>query len=458
MKRITATIIGLIMMFSCMSYTAFAKTEYTINVPKHQEQEQLDTSVTSVPEAVTVKEEGEVSPKEAVKDSIIDEKPAVTDNVTFNNVKINLRMIPRMQVIDSFAKLGLYDENGVLLGEDSQWVGGITQNLTFDFEVPEYKPGKTFVLKVEDGLSYVKYYDDLFRKDEKISLVTYGYKNESGEYVKGNEFHLDACPEYEHVVIVYLEGVMQNYNPKAVLYESCAMVPVRQVANAMGLDVRYDEKYQSVVCELGNLQVIFNIGTNYATFMGKDTFMNQKCIMLNDTVYIPVRAIAEAFGCSVEAIDFEDHIDVCIGESPVLKDYFAQLPINSMNVSSQTDYMVWVDKSDYEVRVYKGSKNKWHPIATFPCAIGAPDTPTITGSFEYQYKASLWDYGTYYVGPCLVFYGGYAIHSTLLYYSGAPYDNRVGVKISHGCVRIRKDNIDWLASILPLKSRIFVTE
>ena len=55
------------------------------------------------------------------------------------------------------------------------------------------------------------------------------------------------------------------------------------------------------------------------------------------------------------------------------------------------------------------------------------------------------------------FYKGYALHSTLIRYNGTPYDNRVGVKISHGCVRIRPEGINWLVQNIPLYSRVLVT-
>ena len=56
------------------------------------------------------------------------------------------------------------------------------------------------------------------------------------------------------------------------------------------------------------------------------------------------------------------------------------------------------------------------------------------------------------------FNGGYAIHSTLLRYDGTPYDDRVGVKISHGCIRLRKDDINWMVSYIPLNTRIYINE
>lgn len=374
-------------------------------------------------------------------------------------ISIGLTMIPRTQVTDSVAVFELYSADGsVKLGEAEEWIGGITERLDIKFGVPSAQAGDSFRLRLKGGLTYVKYYDRTYGAGEDVELTVYGYKNEEEEPVTVKSFELDACPLYEHAIIVYVEGKQLSLYPRARLVGDTAMIPVRAVAEALGIEVRYDETYNSIVCEVGDDQVIFNVGTAYATIFGEDTYIPVGCMEIDDTVFVPVRTLAEAFRSELEALDFGDHIDVCLGESMVVHEFRQRTPVNRWGISSRTNYLVWVSKSEYKVRVYTGKQYNWKLAATFPCAIGAPGTPTITGSFEYQYKASSWDYGTYYVGPCLVFHGGYALHSTLLRYSGAPYDNRVGVMISHGCVRMHKSDIDWLAARLPLKSRIYVTE
>lgn len=373
-------------------------------------------------------------------------------------VKLDFKMIPRMQVIDSFAAVELCTKDGKTIAEKSEWVGGITESLSFEFEVPEYNLGETFVLRLKDGLTYLKYYDKTYGKGDSIELKTYYYKDDNGKDVYGNSFAFDACPLYEHLIILYVEGQKTDYTPRPRLIDNTAMIPLRATAEKLGFDVRYDERYNSVVCSVGDKQMLFNIGTSYATVFGSDIFMSKECMLIDNTVFVPARSFAEAAESSIEAIDFGDHIDVCIGKSQKAYEYLNSIPVNKWGLSSRTGYLVWIDKSDYRVRVYTGSQYKWKPAASFACAIGAPSTPTITGSFEYQYRVPGWYYDGYYVGPCLVFYGGYALHSTLLRYDNTPYDNRVETMISHGCIRLRKNDIDWIAARLPIGSRIYVTE
>jgi L,D-transpeptidase ErfK/SrfK len=57
----------------------------------------------------------------------------------------------------------------------------------------------------------------------------------------------------------------------------------------------------------------------------------------------------------------------------------------------------------------------------------------------------------------MVFYGGYALHSTLRAWGGGLYDDSVGVQNSHGCVRLHPTDIDWLYSIIPIGTKVYVT-
>ena len=120
-------------------------------------------------------------------------------------------------------------------------------------------------------------------------------------------------------------------------------------------------------------------------------------------------------------------------------------------------FLVWVSKKNYAVTVFTGSKNNWKSEKSFKCSIGAPSTPTITGQYEYFSKESRWTYPTYYVGPIMRFYKGYALHSTLLRYDGTSADGRLGMKISHGCVRLAPSDIQWLVDMVPLHTKIYVT-
>lgn len=126
-------------------------------------------------------------------------------------------------------------------------------------------------------------------------------------------------------------------------------------------------------------------------------------------------------------------------------------------VGSRTPYMIWISKNNFKVTVLLHENNKWNAIKEFPCSIGAPGSPTVTGQFEYYQYQSRWQYNGYYVGPVMRFYGPYAIHSTLLNNNGTDRDGRVGKRISHGCVRMRPEAMQWLTYYIPFGTRVYVT-
>lgn len=419
------------------------------------EKDTVETAVEVIVEAT----EGESVETEPTEEGVIGGADTATeivvvDSTKSNRVAVNVTMIPRVQVVDSAAVFELYDEKGTILGTKEEWVGGITKELKLEFEVPEYSAGKAFKLKLKSGLTYVKYYDKFYGVGDEIVLETYMSKDEG----IADSFAIEGCPLYEQAIVIYTEGNQLELYPRARLLDDITMVPVRPVAEALGIEVRYDEVYNSVVCEVDGEQVIFNMDTAYATVLGEDTYLARKSEMIDDTAFVPVRTLAEAFGSTIEALDFGDHIDVCLGASEKVKLYREKIPVNQWGLSSRTGYLVWIDKSDFRVRVYTGSQYKWKEIKSFPCAIGAPGMETPTGSYEYEYRMDGWYYDGYYVAPCLVFWGNYAMHSTLLGYNGVPYDNRTGVKISHGCVRLEKQDIEWLSANLPKRSRVYITE
>lgn len=130
--------------------------------------------------------------------------------------------------------------------------------------------------------------------------------------------------------------------------------------------------------------------------------------------------------------------------------------VNSKGYQSETEYLVWVNLERQKVNVFKGKRGKWNIEGSFSCASGQNRTPTVTGEFKYYAKDNKWTYPGYYVGPCLIFSGNYALHSVLLSDNGGVYDGTLGRPASHGCVRLAKHHIDWLAENLPFGTSVII--
>lgn len=375
------------------------------------------------------------------------------------SVDFDIIMLKHRYTVGDNMVLELYSMDDELLATDTQWVDGSTERLSIHFEVPEYQLGRAFKLRTAGGINYIKYYEKYGGVGgNSITFSTYGYFDENNNYVKENKFIIECDPKHEKAVNVYMPDGSPQSGPRARLIDGVTMIPVRAVAEKLGLDVTYYEKHSSVSCSVGKEEIIFNIGDTNVTACGTDITAPHKICRIDGSVFVPLRTLTDSVGSAVEVYDHGDYLDVLIGQSGLVNKVHKAEIVNGRGLSSDTDYLVWISKHEFKTRVYTGSRYNWKLVKEFPCAIGAPGSETITGTFKYQYRMPSWDYGTYYVGPCLVFYGNYAMHSTLLYYGGGEYDGRVGVKISHGCVRMHPQDINWLDSYLPRNSTVYITE
>ena len=122
---------------------------------------------------------------------------------------------------------------------------------------------------------------------------------------------------------------------------------------------------------------------------------------------------------------------------------------------SKTDYLVWVSRYTQKVIVFQGKKGDWEVIRTFPCSSGANNTPTPEGIYSINSRTWRWNFDYYYVNDVSIFSGGHAFHSILIDYGGSVYDGRVGIPLSHGCVRMLPDDCKYIYN-LPMETRVIV--
>ncbi len=462
MKKLSALLIAVSMLLGCTSVFAESVKD---TAGETSQEEITETTVSSETTSETDTEDDtdlitaaqSPEPEETLAPTAAPSVPARELSTEF---VLTLDITQHKYINSSNAVVQLYSSTGELLGEQIQYVGWDTPTVTMTFEVPEYRMGEVFKVKLVSGLRSIKYYDDYIEPGGSFDVLTYGYINEDGEYVQSNGALMGGNPDYDKELNVYAGGKwLTDISPEARLIDGVAMIPVRAIGEAMGLDVTYNPDDDCVICSAGDdKRVVFYVGNVFTTIFGIGINGRHEPVYIDGSLFVPVRTLAEGFEASVDVTDYGTYMDVVIGESQIINDYlFMSSPVNKNGIGSRTDYLVWVSKSEYTVRVYQGQQYHWTLLKEFPCALGAWDTPTITGQFEYIEKTE-WDYANYYVGPVLRFYNGYALHSTLLYYNGTEYDGRVGVNISHGCIRLHPSDINWIANTIPFYTRIYITE
>lgn len=347
----------------------------------------------------------------------------------------------------------------VLTGGDGEeyrgeaWISGETAEIIpLQFQVEPYSMGKTFTFSMT-GLSYIEYYGTNYAENRPVIL-------ETGDWNSGS-FNLTAKPKHIKAASVAIDGAaITDFSMPPRVLNGVTMVPVIELAKHLGIPTaQYHEDYNSVEIALGDRQLLLNLDTNYATLDGEAMELPVEPQFIGWTVFAPIRTLTDAFGSQLTVNDLGSYLDIQLTPSAMVAEYSRGKAnvVNSRGISSETDYLIWVSKSEYKLRVYTGKKGSWKFEKEFTVGIGAPGTPTCEGQYRYYSKESRWTYNNYYVGPIMRFNGGYAIHSTLQRYNGTPYDDRVGMKLSHGCVRVQKENMNWLVSYVPLYTKIYIT-
>ena len=381
------------------------------------------------------------------------------DGLKANYLVIDIDIANVPNVIPDGAVFGIYTKDKVFLS--AQKIDIVQANVTHTlvFLVPEYYTGEIFYLMPISGVKTVRYCDAIYQTGEYIPLSTFAYLPKTPEDTGvGNRFTVTATPFYDRQVNLWVELSRQTMKSRIKISDNYCIAPLYEFMVKLGVSV-YNIQYNE---DAGRIQIDHN-GRQLVFFLdSKDVLVNGSLVQaetptrkIGGETYIPLRFAAEKLGCTLTAHEQGDAIHIYI---TFPRNVPANSFVNARNISSQTDYMVWVSKSNYTVSVFHGYTNNWNCIRTFKCSIGAPATPTITGQYEYFSKESRWSYPTYYVGPIMRFYKGYALHSTLLRYDGSSADGRLGMQISHGCVRIHPDNMNWMVNNIPLHTKIYITE
>ena len=115
-------------------------------------------------------------------------------------------------------------------------------------------------------------------------------------------------------------------------------------------------------------------------------------------------------------------------------------------------YKLMVSIADQRVYVYKWTGEDYTALVhTFICSSGAPDSPTILGTFQAPGCNGEWFWmedSKVWVKYAFVIEGGYFFHSVLFpTQEGGPTANSVkalGTRASHGCIRLSVEDAEWI--------------
>ena len=373
-----------------------------------------------------------------------------------NSVKIHFEIADIPTIVENTVDIELCDEAGIVsFGTVSHRLKRGETGFDVDFQLPYYPIGTEFRLNIGDGVKGA-FYNDEFGSTHILKTKT--ERDENGNRKNVTEFSLELDCYWNKEAFIKIDGKDVYYN--YIIKEDDVYVP-REFIEALGI------KFESHLDEEKPFVKLYSDGYHYAMLYPGDVYavFGEDALNLaapvpeiGGTVYYPLSKVAVYFACNYTLVADTEYVkEITLTSSVYCDKYIKESLINTKNISSKTEYMIWVSKKDFEVNIFTGSQDDWTLLHTFPCSIGAPSTPTIEGQFEYIQWQARWNYPGYYCGPILRFYRGYAFHSYLIRNNGTPYDGRLRMKISHGCVRMHPDDIGWMSDNIPLYTKVYIT-
>ncbi len=133
--------------------------------------------------------------------------------------------------------------------------------------------------------------------------------------------------------------------------------------------------------------------------------------------------------------------------------------VNSLNIISNTDYLITVNISNQKTYIYKKYNSQWNLLKTFCCSTGIESEATPCGSFTTKEKGE-WFFSTKYNQG-----GKYwtQITGDILFHS-LPYsqdqktivDYTLNKPSSHGCIRLNVDDAKWIYNNIPKDSKVII--
>ena len=101
-------------------------------------------------------------------------------------------------------------------------------------------------------------------------------------------------------ISVFINAAEVEFDVPPVIVDGRTLVPLRATFEALGASVEWDNDTRSVLSERAGSSVSLTVGSNLMKVNGVDKILDVPAQIIQDRTLVPLRAISEAFECSVE--------------------------------------------------------------------------------------------------------------------------------------------------------------
>ncbi|QKS70329.1 copper amine oxidase N-terminal domain-containing protein [Paenalkalicoccus suaedae] len=99
---------------------------------------------------------------------------------------------------------------------------------------------------------------------------------------------------------VYINGALLKVDQKAVIKDSTTLVPMRAIFEALGATVQWDDQTKKIVGTKGTQKITLTVGNKVAYTSAGAIQLSQPAQIVNKRTLVPLRFIAETLGANVQ--------------------------------------------------------------------------------------------------------------------------------------------------------------
>lgn len=211
-----------------------------------------------------------------------------------------------------------------------------------------------------------------------------------------------AVPAATASVTVYVDNQQVQFDQQPFVDQQAkrTLVPFRQIFEALGAEVWYDEATHSAIGQKNGLTIQLPIDQAKALVNGKETALDTKSQIINGRTMVPLRFISENLGCTVTPEGNLNNLAIRISSGHIepkraqnlLHQQQSKISIDN---NTQPDQQIYVSIIDYKINILKQQRTQMQN--SYKLEIYKVETQlkqikkTMEDEIEYFYKQSYLD-------------------------------------------------------------------
>lgn len=142
--------------------------------------------------------------------------------------------------------------------------------------------------------------EDYFNIGNQNICITW-YENEYGSRPEFNYSYIDVTPNYYTApILVKYNNEYIGFDQPPIIKNDRTLVPLRKIFEQLGATVEWEESTQTVTSVRDNTSVSLMINSDQLYVNDVAVTLDAPAQLVNDRTMVPARAVAEAFGCTVD--------------------------------------------------------------------------------------------------------------------------------------------------------------